>query len=61
MPTRKPYAQAFKIETVKPVTTCGLPCLHVVRDLGLHIAALYHRMAEFEADRARVSRTRSSA
>ncbi len=61
MSIRNPCGREFKIETVKSVTRRALPRKHVVRDLGLQIAALYHRMVEFEADRARVSLTSTSA
>jgi len=50
MPTRKPYAREFKIETVKLVTERGLPRTQVARDLGLDPSTLRRWIAAFEAD-----------
>ncbi len=50
MPTRKPYARAFKLEAVKLVTERGLSRTKVARELGLDITTLRRWIKEFAAD-----------
>ncbi|MDP9315517.1 MAG: transposase [Chloroflexota bacterium] len=50
MPSRKPYARAFKIEAVKLVTERGLPRKQVARDLGVDLTTLRRWITEFETE-----------
>jgi transposase len=50
MPTRKPYARAFKLEAVKLVMERGLSRTKVARDLGLDNITLRRWIKEFAAE-----------